>query len=120
MDEARTGNITGHYLQITYPVAEATERAQIRQDGKSVRLYVARNHGVELGDTLVRQAIKQYKGDFGSANYEVNIGSHSLVVLDTLSLGSNIKFIHEESRRFLARMEQGKKESEGEKEMKMR
>lgn len=119
-DEARTGDITGHYRQITFPAAGATERAQLRQDGKSARLYVAGNHDVGFGDTLVRQAMKRYKSDFGSVNYEIKIGNHSLVVLDTLSLSSNITSIREESRGFLARMEQGMKEREGEREMKMR
>ncbi|KAG9069091.1 hypothetical protein KI688_009986 [Linnemannia hyalina] len=108
MDEARTGDTTGHYRQITYPAAGATERAQIRQDGKSARLYVAGNHDVGFGDTLVRQAMKRYKGDFGSVNYEIKVGNHSLVILDTLSLSSNITSIREESRDFLAKMEQEK------------
>lgn len=112
MIEARTGDITGHFRQITYPAAGATERAQIRQDGKSARLYVAGNHDVGFGDTLVRQAMKRYKGDFGSVNYEIKIGNHSLVVLDTLSLSSNFTSIREESRGFLARMEQGKREKQ--------
>ncbi|KAF9141974.1 hypothetical protein BGX30_003665 [Mortierella sp. GBA39] len=98
MDEARTGDITRHYRQNTYPAAGATERAQIRQDGKSARLYVAGNHDIGFGDTLVRQAMKRYKGDFGSVNYEIKIGNHSLIVLDTLSLSSNITSIREESR----------------------
>ncbi|KAF9340888.1 hypothetical protein BGZ91_012018 [Linnemannia elongata] len=38
MDEARTGDRTAHYRQITYPAVGVTERAQIRQDGKSARL----------------------------------------------------------------------------------
>ncbi|OAQ30671.1 Metallo-dependent phosphatase, partial [Linnemannia elongata AG-77] len=81
---------------------------KVRQDGKSARLYVAGNHDVGFGDTLVRQAMKRYKGDFGSVNYEIKVGNHSLVVLDTLSLSSNITSIREESRGFLARMEQEK------------
>ncbi|KAH7048036.1 Metallo-dependent phosphatase-like protein, partial [Linnemannia elongata] len=81
---------------------------KIRQDGKSARLYVAGNHDVGFGDTLVRQAMKRYKGDFGSVNYEIKVGNHSLVVLDTLSLSSNITSVREESRGFLARMEQEK------------
>ncbi|KAF9549540.1 hypothetical protein EC957_003492 [Mortierella hygrophila] len=108
MDEARTGDIAGHYRQITYPATGATERAQIRQDGKSARLYVAGNHDVGFGDTLVLQAMKRYKGDFGSVNYEIKIANHSLVILDTLSLSSNITSIREESRDFLAKMEQEK------------
>ncbi|KAF9156529.1 hypothetical protein BG015_004439 [Linnemannia schmuckeri] len=99
-------SITGHYRQITYSAAGATERAQVRQDGKSARLYVAGNHDVGFGDTLVRRAMKRYKGDFGSVNYEIKVGNHSIVVLDTLSLSSNITSIREESRDFLARMEQ--------------
>ncbi|KAF8946764.1 hypothetical protein BGZ47_011427 [Haplosporangium gracile] len=101
-------SITGHSRQITYSAADATERAQIRQNGKSARLYVAGNHDVGFGDTLVRKAMKRYKDDFGSVNYEIKIGNHSIVVLDTLSLSSNITSIREESRDFLTRMGQEK------------
>ncbi|KAG0291128.1 hypothetical protein BGZ96_005462 [Linnemannia gamsii] len=101
----RVDDITGHYRQITYPAVDSIERVQIRHDGKSARLYVAGNHDVGFGDTLVRKAMKRYKGDFGSVNYEIKIGNHSLVVLDTLSLSSNITSIREESQDFLARPE---------------
>lgn len=114
----RVDDITGHYRQITYPAAGSTERVQIRRDGKSARLYVAGNHDVGFGDTLVRKAMKRYKGDFGSVNYEIKIGNHSLVVLDTLSLSSNITSIREESHDFLTRLAQGKRKRK--KRMKVR
>ncbi|KAK3818304.1 MAG: Metallo-dependent phosphatase-like protein [Linnemannia gamsii] len=103
--ESRIRNITGHYQQVTYPAFGSVERAQIRRDGKSARLYVAGNHDMRFGDTLARQAMRRYKKDFGSVNYEIKVGNHSLVVLDTLALSSNITSISEESREFLDRME---------------
>ncbi|KAF9357303.1 hypothetical protein BGX26_003953 [Mortierella sp. AD094] len=94
-------SITGHYRQLVEVPSDAAEREAIRNSGKSVRLYVAGNHDVGFGNTLVKSAMTRYKQEFGSVNYEVNVGNHSLVVLDTLALSSYVPEIREESQHFL-------------------
>ncbi|KAF9434134.1 hypothetical protein BGZ76_008507 [Entomortierella beljakovae] len=93
--------ITGHYQQIADVPLDATERKAIRDSGKSARLYVAGNHDVGFGDTLVRPAMTRYKQVFGSVNYKIEVGNHTFVVLDTLSLSSVRPEIREESEHFI-------------------
>ncbi|ORZ09037.1 Metallo-dependent phosphatase-like protein, partial [Lobosporangium transversale] len=69
-----------------------------------VRLYVAGNHDVGFGDKLVRPSMVRYKRIFGSVNYEIKIGNHSLVVLDTLALSSELPDIRQESQQFLSQL----------------
>ncbi|KAG0330540.1 hypothetical protein BGZ99_000010 [Dissophora globulifera] len=97
--------ITGHYRQLVNVPLDADEREAIRNAGRSVRLYVAGNHDVGFGDTLIPSSLARFKRVWGSVNYEINVGNHSLVVLDTLALSSDIKDIREESQQFLTQME---------------
>ncbi|KAF9379558.1 hypothetical protein CPB97_008900, partial [Podila verticillata] len=97
-------NITGQFKQVTKVPADSRERHAIRAAGKSLRLYVAGNHEYGFGDTLIRKAVVRYKQEFGSVNYEVLVGNHSLVVLDTLALSSSIPSIREESQAFLSKI----------------
>ncbi|KAF9439023.1 hypothetical protein BGZ76_001475 [Entomortierella beljakovae] len=101
-------NITGQFDQVNSVPSDPADRADIRSGGKSVRFYVSGNHDTGFGDTLVRNAVKRYKNDFGSLNYITTAGNHSLVVLDTLALSSNIHSIREESHNFLMRLGQEK------------
>ena len=109
-DEEKAVNvdITGHYLQRIEAPLDAAERQKIRESERSLRLYVAGNHDVGFGDTLIRSSMRRYKRVFGSVNYEVNVGNHSLVVLDTLALSSEVPSIREESQQFLNQIKQGK------------
>ncbi|KAF9182526.1 hypothetical protein BGZ50_004846 [Haplosporangium sp. Z 11] len=99
-------NITGHYQQVVDIPQSAKERAVMRNDGKSIRLFVAGNHDVGFGDTLIRSAMNRYKQVWGSVNYKVQMGNHSLVVLDTLALSSGTQSIREESQQFLTKLTQ--------------
>ncbi|KAF9294623.1 hypothetical protein BGZ74_011164 [Mortierella antarctica] len=96
--------ITGQFKQVTRIPADSSKRQAIRAAGKSLRLYVAGNHDYGFGDTLVREAMVRYKREFGSVNYEVHVGNHTLVVLDTLALSSSIPSIREESQEFLSKI----------------
>ncbi|KAG0287553.1 hypothetical protein BGZ96_008540 [Linnemannia gamsii] len=107
-DEEKAVNvdITGHYLQRIEAPLDATERQKIRDSGRSLRLYVAGNHDVGFGDTIIRSSMRRYKRVFGSVNYEVNVGNHSLVVLDTLALSADVPSIREESQQLLDQIKQ--------------
>jgi len=112
MDEAMEDleseeSITGHYRQVKEVPITAAEREEVRSSGRSLRLYVAGNHDVGFGDNLVKPSMIRYKQVYGSVNYEIEVGNHSLVVLDTLSLSSVLPEIREESQQFLNHMEQG-------------
>ncbi|KAF9911911.1 hypothetical protein EC991_001815 [Linnemannia zychae] len=105
-EKAANVDITGHYLQRIEVPLDATKRQKIRDSGRSLRLYVAGNHDVGFGDTLIRSSMRRYKRVFGSVNYEVNVGNHSLVVLDTLAFSSEFPSIREESQQFLDQIKQ--------------
>ncbi|KAF9380748.1 hypothetical protein BGX21_002279 [Mortierella sp. AD011] len=105
-EKAVNVNITGHYLQRTEVPLDAMERQKIRDSGRSLRLYMAGNHDVGFGDTLIKSSMRRYKRVFGSVNYEINVGNHSLVVLDTLALSSEVSSIREESQQFLDQIKQ--------------
>ncbi|KAG9073229.1 hypothetical protein KI688_001021 [Linnemannia hyalina] len=106
-EKAAKVDITGHYVQRVGVPLEAEERRKIRESGRSLRLYVAGNHDVGFGDTLIRSSMVRYKKVFGSVNYEVNVGNHSLVILDTLALSSKVPSIRDESQQFLDHIKQG-------------
>ncbi|KAG0197333.1 hypothetical protein BGX28_009170 [Mortierella sp. GBA30] len=98
--------IAGRYRQQIDIPLDAVEREAIRKSGRSLRLYMAGNHDVGFGDTLIRPYMRRFKEVFGSINYEVQVGNHSLVVLDTLALSSGVQNIREESQQFLTQLEQ--------------
>ncbi|KAG0233151.1 hypothetical protein BGW41_001631 [Actinomortierella wolfii] len=95
-----------HYRQVENVPLAADVRAKIRTAGQSVRFYVAGNHDVGFGDTLIRPSMTRYKKMFGAVNYEIEVGNHSFVVLDTLSLSSGIQDIRQESVDFLNKISQ--------------
>lgn len=108
MDQHEHDDSVGpHYRQQVDIPQDAAEREAIRQSGRSLRLYMAGNHDVGFGDNIIRPSVKRFKNTFGSLNYEVKVGNHSLVVLDTLALSSDVQDIREESQQFLTQLEQG-------------
>ncbi|KAF9184807.1 hypothetical protein BGZ51_003119 [Haplosporangium sp. Z 767] len=82
-------SITGHFQQIIKVPSDTMERATVKSKGRSVRHYVTGNHDVGFGNALIRKAMQRYKDEFGSVNYKIEVGKHTLVVLDTLALSSN-------------------------------
>lgn len=87
----------------------AQEREAVRQAGKSVRLYVAGNHDVGYGNDLIHKMALRFKQDYGALNYEIQLGNHAVVVLDTLSLSAEDPAIRNEAQMFLDQIGQGKK-----------
>ncbi|KAG0026973.1 hypothetical protein BGZ81_005965 [Podila clonocystis] len=79
----------------------AQEREAARRAGKSVRLYVAGNHDVGYGNDLISKMALRFKRDYGALNYEIRLGNHSVVVLDTLSLSAEDPIIRNEAQMFL-------------------
>ncbi|KAK3817713.1 MAG: hypothetical protein J3Q66DRAFT_189204 [Benniella sp.] len=69
-------NITGRYEQRLGMLFDAKSRELVRGYGRSARLYVAGNHDVGFGNTLIRSSMVRYKQTFGSTNYEVSVGNH--------------------------------------------
>ncbi|KAG0225069.1 hypothetical protein BGW41_004832 [Actinomortierella wolfii] len=97
---------TGHNVPVKTPVQDnqselyrpakplptsSEEREQLRRDGKSLRFYMAGNHDIGFGDTTISTALHTYRGEFGPLNYELDVGNHRLVVLDTLALSAKTK-----------------------------
>lgn len=84
------------------------EREESRRAGKSVRLYVAGNHDVGYGNDLIHKMALRFNQDFGALNYEIQVGNHLVVVLDTLSLSAKDPAIRKEAQMFLDQIGQGK------------
>ncbi|KAF9975930.1 hypothetical protein BGZ73_000219 [Actinomortierella ambigua] len=77
------------FYQLAKPVPTTREeREQVRGAGKSLRLYVAGNHDIGIGDTTIPAAVRLYQDEFGPLNYEIDLGHHRLVTLDTLTLNA--------------------------------
>ncbi|KAG0244668.1 hypothetical protein BGW41_006907 [Actinomortierella wolfii] len=77
------------------------ERRDARRNDESARLYVAGNHDIGFGDTIIRETVKRFKRIHSPLNYEIRVGNHSFVILDTMSLSSVHQDIREEAQTFL-------------------
>ncbi|KAG0084250.1 hypothetical protein BGZ93_011221 [Podila epicladia] len=105
-DEGQLDNSQESVSRPTYLVdknipSTAQEREAARRAGKSVRLYVAGNHDVGYGNDLIRKMALRFKRNYGALNYEIRLGNHSVVVLDTLSLSADDPMIRNEAQMFL-------------------
>ncbi|KAK9325982.1 Metallo-dependent phosphatase-like protein [Lipomyces orientalis] len=54
--------------------------------GKLTLCEVAGNHDIGLGDDIVVDALRRFTAYFGEPNREIEIGNHSVVILDTDSM----------------------------------
>ncbi|KAK9375996.1 Metallo-dependent phosphatase-like protein [Lipomyces chichibuensis] len=54
--------------------------------GKLTLFEVAGNHDIGLGDTIVVEALQRFTAYFGEPSREIEIGNHSVVILDTDSM----------------------------------
>ena len=62
--------------------------------------YAVGNHDIGIGDTIVPAANKRFRDVYGKVNYELSLGNHTIVVLDTLSFGASDE-ISKEAREFV-------------------
>lgn len=100
---------SGPRYRVTKDIPSTTqERDEARRADKSVRLYVAGNHDVGYGNNLVHKMALRFNQDFGALNYEIQVGNHTMVVLDTLSLSAEDPAIRKEAQMFLDQIGQGK------------
>ncbi|OMJ25467.1 Cell division control protein 1 [Smittium culicis] len=69
---------------------------------KKVKLhFVAGNHDIGVGDTIVNWALQRYRHNVGELNYAFEANGHAIIVLDTISYENSNSNINSESRRFL-------------------
>ncbi|KAL1925524.1 uncharacterized protein VTP21DRAFT_407 [Calcarisporiella thermophila] len=66
--------------------------------------FMAGNHDIGFGDSIVPLAVQRYRASFGELNYEIQLANHSIVVLDTLSLSSQKANIRREAAALLERV----------------
>ncbi|CAG8483522.1 6373_t:CDS:2 [Diversispora eburnea] len=52
-------------------------------------LMDAGNHDIGFGDEIISEANKRFQKVFGKTSYNVTLGNHSIIVLDTLKLNSS-------------------------------
>ncbi|OMJ24426.1 Cell division control protein 1 [Smittium culicis] len=76
---------------------------------KKVKLhFVAGNHDIGVGDTIVNWAVQRYRHNVGELNYVFEANGHAIIVLDTISYENSNSNINSESRRFLDYVSKGK------------
>ncbi|KAL3241609.1 putative lipid phosphatase CDC1 [Nakaseomyces bracarensis] len=61
-----------------------------RVPGKLMKTSVAGNHDIGFGDTVVRESLDRFSAYFGEMNDVVDVGNHTFVILDTISLSDNV------------------------------
>lgn len=61
-----------------------------RVPGKIMKTNVAGNHDIGFGDTVVRSSLDRFSAHFGEMNEYFDVGNHTFVVLDTISLSDTV------------------------------
>ncbi|KAI8581236.1 hypothetical protein K450DRAFT_233773 [Umbelopsis ramanniana AG] len=70
-------------------------------DSSTKVLYMAGNHDVGFGDGIRADIVNRFKGEFGDTSYELFLDSHSIVVIDSVSMSSSDPNIHQQPRDFV-------------------
>ncbi|KAK9462464.1 Metallo-dependent phosphatase-like protein [Lipomyces oligophaga] len=69
--------------------------------GKLTLTDVAGNHDIGFGDTVVIEALNWFKAYFGEPNRQIDIGNHTFVILDTISMmNTNDSTVHNPPNHF--------------------
>ncbi|CAG8586156.1 2984_t:CDS:2 [Acaulospora morrowiae] len=66
--------------------------------------HLVGNHDVGFGEKLVRGALQRFRKTFGKTNYKVNLGNHSIVVLDTVTLSGSDESIRKEGLKIIGEL----------------
>lgn len=61
-----------------------------RVPGKLMKTNVAGNHDIGFGDTVVRKSLDRFSAYFGEMNEFFDVGNHTFVILDTISLSDTV------------------------------
>ncbi|RKP10468.1 Metallo-dependent phosphatase-like protein [Thamnocephalis sphaerospora] len=71
------------------------------QDYDGQTLFMGGNHDFGFGNALLPHARDRYENAFSSANWAADLGNHTLISLDTLSLSSDNSSVRNASQLFL-------------------
>jgi hypothetical protein len=64
-------------------------------------LFMAGNHDIGFGNTLITSARDRFERKISPVNWAVDLGNHTLIALDTLSLSSSDPVVRNTSQSFL-------------------
>jgi hypothetical protein len=70
-------------------------------DSSTKVLYMAGNHDLGFGDGIRSNIVNRFQGEFGDTSYELFLDSHSIVVVDSVSMSSSDPNIHQQPRDFV-------------------
>ncbi|KAI9286381.1 Metallo-dependent phosphatase-like protein [Umbelopsis sp. AD052] len=70
-------------------------------DSSTKVLYMAGNHDVGFGDGIRTNIVNRFKSEFGDTSYELFLDSHSIVMIDSVSMSSTDPNIHQQPRDFV-------------------
>ncbi|KAF0477183.1 Metallo-dependent phosphatase [Gigaspora margarita] len=67
--------------------------------------YLVGNHDIGFGDNVILRAYERFRKVFGKTNYNVVLGNHSIVVVDTVTLSGSNESLKEEGINLIKRLE---------------
>jgi ethanolamine phosphate phosphodiesterase len=70
-------------------------------DSSTKVLYMAGNHDLGFGDGIRADIVNRFKSEFGDTSYELFLDSHSIVMVDSVSMSSSDPNIHQQPRDFV-------------------
>ncbi|KAG2185780.1 hypothetical protein INT43_002217 [Umbelopsis isabellina] len=66
--------------------------------------YMAGNHDLGFGDGIKPSVVERFENEFGETSYELSLDSHSIVVVDSVSMSSTSAQINHKSRDFVRQL----------------
>ena len=74
---------------------------------KTPTFYLAGNHDIGFGERVVPEAFHRFRKVFGVFSYMTNIGNHSIVALDTVTLSGSNNNLKKDAKKLMQRLGRG-------------
>ncbi|RIA85020.1 Metallo-dependent phosphatase-like protein [Glomus cerebriforme] len=72
---------------------------------KTPTFYLAGNHDIGFGNHIVPEAFYRFRKLFGVFSYMTNLGNHSIIALDTITLSGSNNTLKKDARKLMQRLE---------------
>ncbi|CAI2163788.1 3507_t:CDS:2 [Funneliformis geosporum] len=72
---------------------------------KTSIFYLAGNHDIGFGDHVIPEAFYRFRKEFGPLSYMTNIGNHSFIALDTITLSGSNDTLKKDAKELIQRLE---------------
>ncbi|CAG8517056.1 13541_t:CDS:2 [Funneliformis mosseae] len=68
-------------------------------------IFLAGNHDIGFGDHVIPEAFYRFRKEFGPLSYMTNIGNHSFIALDTITLSGSNETLKKDAKELIQRLE---------------